>query len=143
MLPPLSARLRFVRLCPGYAANSLGDLRRTSGQSNRVVSARDRLCPSLAAHRSQSKQCRWRARSAFVRHWPARGLAKLGWLPRLAAPTWPLVEGIVSVGCQDASRFSSRFYGLIKLQLGHFFVESGQVDHAVQLRLLPFCALSK
>jgi hypothetical protein len=37
----------------------------TSGQSNRVVSAYDRLCPSLAAGARQSKQRSWRTKSAF------------------------------------------------------------------------------
>src|SRR5207253_11101599 len=44
----------------------------TSGPSNRLVSAYDRLCPALAAGARQNKRRSWWIESAFVRRWPAR-----------------------------------------------------------------------
>src|SRR5207247_3166686 len=57
--------VHFVRLCPGYVANSLGDLRRTRVQGNRVLSVHDRPCPSLAAGAHQINERAWRTGTAF------------------------------------------------------------------------------
>ena len=49
----------------GTSPNSLRDPWRTSGQSNRVLSAYDRACPSLAAGARQGKQRSWRTLERF------------------------------------------------------------------------------
>jgi hypothetical protein len=125
---PLSAPLRFVRLCPGYAANSLGDLRRTSGQSNWVVSAHDRLCPSLAARRSPT-------RSAFC---PPLATARSCEARLVASPRRANLATYRGYRLSWPRRRKSVLFNL--LWIGQFatwplFCESGQVDHAAQLRL--------
>jgi hypothetical protein len=54
-----------------------------------------------------------------VRKSPAR-LARFAATRRAARPTWPLLEGIVSVLAQDARHIAARCYEFAKSQLGHF-----------------------
>src|SRR5438552_2428021 len=50
---------------------------RTSGQSNRIVSAYDRPCPPLSAGGRQASSAPGGPRALFVRSWPARSGGRL------------------------------------------------------------------
>src|SRR5438094_3971882 len=68
---PLSLGSILSAVGQGTPPNSLRDLWRTRGQSSRVVSVYDRLCPSLAAGTCRGKAALLADQGAFVRRWPA------------------------------------------------------------------------
>src|SRR5438128_2655666 len=76
-----SLRLHFVRLCPRYAANSVGGLGGQAGQATG-------LCPRMTAfvrlwplELAKTSSALGGSRALFVRRWPARGSCPTGARP--------------------------------------------------------------
>ena len=53
-VPPAVPRLHFVRPCPGYAANALGDVGGQAAGARGVLSVYDRPCPPLSSRRAKA-----------------------------------------------------------------------------------------